>query len=82
MNAFRAHTAAALVLLLAGCGAKPAQEQVQQANDAPAGQVAQDADPSHLQDVADLVGLQPGQGAEGRYPVGAGDVNSVDGDGV
>jgi hypothetical protein len=54
----------------------------QQTDHAPASQVAQDAHARYLQDVADLVRLEPGQGAEGRYAVGARDVNSVDGDGV
>ena len=44
--------------------------------------VAQDAHARHLQDVADLVGLQPGQGAKVGLPVGARDVDAVSGDRV
>jgi hypothetical protein len=54
----------------------------QQADHSPAGQVAQDAYARNLQHVADLVGLEPGQGAEARHAIGARDVNSIDGDGV
>jgi hypothetical protein len=49
-----------------------------QADHAPAGQVAQDADARNLQHVADLVGRKPGQGAEARHAVGAWDIDTVD----
>jgi hypothetical protein len=53
-----------------------------QVDHAPACEVAQDADARHLQDVRDVVGLEPGQGAKARLPVWPGDVRSVDPDGV
>jgi hypothetical protein len=45
-------------------------------------QVAQYAYARHLQDVADLVGLGPGRGAKAGLPVGARDVDAVNGDRV
>jgi hypothetical protein len=53
-----------------------------QLDHAPAGEEPQDAHARYLQDVRDLVGLEPGQGAKARLPVGPRDVDAIDRDRV
>jgi len=53
-----------------------------QVDHAPAGEEPQDAHARHLYDVGDLVGPEPGQGAEARPAIGTREVDAVERDGV